>query len=49
MNIGIGIDLGIKDLVICSDGHTYKNINKTNKVKLEKKNEGCNVKYQENI
>ena len=26
---GIGIDLGIKDLSICSDGSTYKNINKT--------------------
>ena len=33
----IGIDLGIKDLAICSDGNTYKNINKTQKVKkLEK-------------
>ncbi|RHT99093.1 transposase, partial [Lachnospiraceae bacterium AM26-1LB] len=28
-NDGIGIDLGIKDLVICSDGNKYKNINKT--------------------
>ena len=37
-NEGIGIDLGIKDLAICSDGNTYKNINKTQKVKkLEKK------------
>lgn len=35
---GIGIDLGIKDLAICSDGNTYKNINKTQKVKkLEKR------------
>ena len=35
---GIGVDLGIKDLAICSDGHTYRNINKTNEVKrLEKK------------
>lgn len=34
---GVGIDLGIKDLAICSDGNTYKNINKTQKVKkLEK-------------
>ena len=34
---GIGIDLGIKDLAICSDGNTYKNINKTSKIKkLEK-------------
>ena len=30
---GIGIDLGLKDFAICSDGNTYKNINKTNKVK----------------
>lgn len=27
-NDGIGIDLGIKDLAICSDGNKYKNINK---------------------
>ena len=37
-NEGIGIDLGIKDLAICSDKNTYKNINKTQRVKkLEKK------------
>ena len=37
-NEGIGIDLGIKDLAICSDGNTYKNINKTQKIKkLEKR------------
>ena len=37
-NEGIGIDLGIKDLAICCDGNTYKNINKTQKVKkLEKR------------
>ena len=37
-NEGIGIDLGLKDLAICSDGNTYKNINKTNKVrKMEKR------------
>lgn len=37
-NEGIGIDLGVKDLAICSDGITYKNINKTKEVKrLEKK------------
>ena len=37
-NKGIGIDLGIKDLAICSDGIVYKNINKTNKIrKLKKK------------
>ena len=37
-NEGIGIDLGLKDLAICSDGYTYKNINKTHKVrKIEKR------------
>ena len=37
-NEGIGIDLGLKDFAICSNGETYKNINKTKKVKkLEKK------------
>lgn len=38
MNDGIGIDLGIKDLAICSDGHTYKNIHKSKTIKkLEKR------------
>ena len=37
-NISLGIDLGLKDLAICSDGKIFKNINKTKKVKkLEKK------------
>ena len=37
-NEGVGIDLGIKDLAVCSNGNTYKNINKTQRVKkLEKK------------
>ena len=37
-NEGIGIDLGIKDLAICCDGNTYKNVNKSQKVKkLEKR------------
>ena len=37
-NEGIGIDLGIKDLAICCDGKTYKNINKIQRVKkLEKR------------
>lgn len=35
---GIGIDLGIKDLAVCSDGTAYKNINKSNEIKrLEKR------------
>lgn len=34
----IGIDVGIKDLAICSNGITFKNINKTNTVRrLEKR------------
>ena len=37
-NEGIGIDLGIKDLAICCDGNTYKNINKTQRLKkIEKR------------
>ena len=37
-NEGIGIDLGIKDLAVCSDKNIYKNINKTQRVKkLEKR------------
>ena len=34
---GLGIDLGIKDTAICSDGKVFKNINKTKKVKNIKK------------
>lgn len=37
-NDGIGIDLGLKDFAIVSNGKTYKNINKSAKIKkLEKK------------
>jgi len=37
-NEGVGIDVGVKDLAVCSDGNTYKNINKTPGVKkIEKK------------
>lgn len=37
-NDGIGIDLGIKDLAIVSNGQTFKNVNKSSKVKrLEKR------------
>ena len=36
-DFGVGIDLGLKNLAICSDGSTYQNINKThNVIKLEK-------------
>ena len=52
-NPGIGIDLGIKDLAVCSDGHTYSNINKTDRVKrLEKqkhrKQRQISRKYEKN-
>ena len=37
-NKSLGIDLGVKDLAICSDGQVFKNINKTQEVKrLEQK------------
>lgn len=37
-NFGIGVDLGVKDFAICSNGKTYKNINKSSQIrKLEKK------------
>ena len=36
-NDGIGIDVGVKDLAICSTGHVYKNINKTSRVRRLKK------------
>lgn len=36
-DFGLGVDLGIKDFAIVSNGKTYKNINKTKKIKkLEK-------------
>ena len=34
---GLGIDLGIKDTAICSNGMVFKNINKTKKIKKLKK------------
>ena len=37
-NEGVGIDLGIKEFAVCSDGIKFKNINKTSTVKkVEKK------------
>ena len=37
-DFGIGIDLGVKNFAICSNGKTYKNINKTTCIiKLEKR------------
>ncbi|MEE0042692.1 RNA-guided endonuclease InsQ/TnpB family protein [Catenibacterium sp.] len=48
---GIGIDLGLKDFAIVSDGKTYKNINKSARLKkLEKKlareQRGLSRKYE---
>lgn len=38
LNEGIGIDLGLKELAIVSDGRTFKNINRSSRVrKLEKR------------
>lgn len=53
LNDGIGIDLGVKDLAICSDKHTYKNINKTDRIRrLEKqkrrKQREISRKYEKN-
>ncbi len=50
---GIGIDLGIKDLAICSDTNKYKNINKSQTVKkLEKRKRrlqrSISRKYEQN-
>ena len=36
-NEGIGIDLGIKDFAICSNGNKFKNINKTSTIKKAEK------------
>lgn len=37
-NFGIGIDLGLKEFAICSNGSIYQNINKKNNIKkIEKK------------
>lgn len=50
---GVGIDLGIKDLAICSDTKKYKNINKSQTVKkLEKRKRrlqrSVSRKYEQN-
>ena len=52
-NEGIGIDLGLKDFAICSNGAIYKNINKSSKVKkLEKqlkREQRCLSRKYENL
>ena len=52
-NDGVGIDLGIKDLAVCSDTNKYKNINKSQTVKkLEKRKRrlqrSVSRKYEQN-
>ena len=52
-NVSLGIDLGLKDLAICSDGTVYKNINKTYVVrKIEKRlkrlQKQVSIKYEKN-
>ena len=49
----LGIDVGIKDLAVCSNGMTFKNINKTKKVKrlkkvLKRKQRKVSRKYEMN-
>ena len=52
-NEGVGIDLGLKDLAIVSNGKTYKNINKSARIKkLEKqlrKEQRCLSRKYENL
>ena len=52
-DISLGIDLGLKDLAICSDGKVFKNINKTKEVKklekrLKQKQRQISKKYELN-
>ena len=52
-DISLGIDLGLKDLAICSDGKVFKNINKTKEVKnlenrLKQKQRQISRKYEMN-
>ena len=51
-DFGLGIDLGIKDFAIVSNGKTYKNINKTEKIKklekqLEREQRCLSRKYED--
>ena len=46
----LGIDLGIKDLAICSNNKKYKNINKTHRVKkIKKKLKRAQKKYSRKV
>lgn len=51
---GIGVDLGVKDFAICSNGKTYKNINKSSRIrkiekKLKREQRSLSRKYDNNI
>lgn len=52
-DVSLGVDVGIKDLAVCSNGMTFKNINKTKEVKrlkkvLKRKQRQCSRKYEQN-
>ena len=52
-DVSLGIDLGVKDLAVCSDGTVYKNINKTYVVKkiekrLKRLQKQVSRKYEQN-
>ena len=52
-DVSLGIDLGVKDLAICSDEKVFRNINKTKKVKklekrLKQKQRQISKKYELN-
>ena len=49
----LGIDVGVKDLAVCSNGMTFKNINKSKEVRrlkksLKRKQRQCSRKYEMN-
>lgn len=49
---GIGIDLGIKEFAVCSDGKNFKNINKTHQIKhtekkLKREQRSLSRKYED--
>ena len=52
-DVSIGIDVGIKDLAVCSNGMTFNNINKTKEIRrlkksLKRKQRQCSRKYEQN-
>lgn len=51
-DFGIGIDLGVKDFAVCSNGKTYNNINKSPQIrkfekKLKREQRGLSRKYED--